>query len=104
MDTQTTASQTADKPVTVIIVGAGNRSMKYATYAHRNPERMQVVGVVDPDPLRRKLTSEKYGFAEEMCFESVDSLVKLPKLADAVINGTMDAQHVPTSLPLLRKG
>ena len=27
-----------------------------------------------------------------------------PRLADAVINGTMDTQHVKTAVPLLRRG
>ncbi|TNJ63749.1 Gfo/Idh/MocA family oxidoreductase [Paenibacillus hemerocallicola] len=104
MNMQPTNEWQCDRPVTVIIVGAGNRSMKYAAYALRHPERMRVVGVVDPDSLRRHNTAEKYGLTEEMCFESVERLVGLPKLADAVINGTMDLMHVPTSLPLLRKG
>lgn len=104
MSMQPTNERQYDRPVTVIIVGAGNRSMKYAAYALRHPERMRVVGVVEPDSLRRRNTAEQYGLAEEMCFESVERLVSLPKLADAVINGTMDLMHVPTSLPLLRKG
>lgn len=104
MNTGMEATGQAKGPVKVIIVGAGNRSLKYATFALRHPERMQVVGVVDPEPFRREHTALKYGFGEEMCFESVEQLTAHPKLADAVINGTMDKQHVPTTLPLLRHG
>ncbi|MGG1516887.1 Gfo/Idh/MocA family oxidoreductase [Paenibacillus oryzisoli] len=92
------------KPVEVIIVGAGSRSMNYASYALRHPEQMRVVGLVDPNPLRRAHTAERYGLAEDRVFVSVEELVARPKLADAAINGTLDAQHVATSLPLLQKG
>ncbi|RTE07148.1 Gfo/Idh/MocA family protein [Paenibacillus whitsoniae] len=92
------------KPVEVIIVGAGSRSMNYASYALRHPDQMRVVGVVDPNPLRRAHVAEQYGLAAEMVFADVEALVVRPKLADAAINGTLDAQHVATSLPLLQKG
>ncbi|MBO7743159.1 Gfo/Idh/MocA family oxidoreductase [Paenibacillus sp. MWE-103] len=92
------------QPIEVIIVGAGSRSMNYASYALRHPDQMRVVGVVDPDANRRAHTAERYGLAENMRFASVEELVARPRLADAAINGTLDAQHVSTSLPLLRKG
>jgi predicted dehydrogenase len=93
-----------NEPVTIIIVGAGNRSMNYASFAKSHPEHMQVVGVVEPDPLRREKTASLYQLSEDMCFTTVEELAARPKMADAVINGTMDALHVSTSLPLLRKG
>lgn len=93
-----------NKPIKVIIVGAGSRSMNYASYALKHPEQMRIVGVVDPNPLRRAHTAECYELAEDMVFADVEALVARPKLADAVINGTLDAQHVSTSLPLLQKG
>jgi predicted dehydrogenase len=93
-----------DGAVKIIIVGAGNRSMNYASFSQRHPEQMQVVGVVDPDPLRRANAAKLYHIPEEMCFTAVEELVSLPKIADAIINGTLDALHVSTSLPLIRKG
>ena len=45
-----------------------------------------------------------YGFSDDMCFESSDELASRGRLADFIINGTMDQQHVPTSLPLLKQG
>lgn len=91
-------------PVTAIIVGAGHRSLVYASYAKLHPEELQIVGVADPDPIRRDRTAEKYGIPMEHRFESVQQLVSVGKLADAIINGTMDAQHVETTLPLLEAG
>ena len=94
----------AKKPVTAIIVGAGHRSMAYADFSLRHPEQLKIVGVADPDEYRRKMVREKFGFPQEFCFASADELAKEPKFADAVINGTMDEQHVETSIPLLEKG
>ena len=39
-----------------------------------------------------------------MCFSSAQELAKHGKLADAVINGTMDEQHLETAIPLLDAG
>ena len=94
----------AKKPVTAIILGAGHRAMAYADFSLAHPDLLQIVGVADLDEYRRKMVMEKFGFSEEFCFESAEALAKAPKFADAVINGTMDEQHVETSIPLLEKG
>lgn len=92
------------KQITAIIVGAGHRALLYSTYALENPQALKIVGVADPDPIRRRKTAEMHGFGEDMCFESAEALAERPRLADAVINGTMDTQHVKTAVPLLRRG
>lgn len=91
-------------PVTAIIVGAGHRSLLYASYAKMHPDRLQIVGVVDPDPVRRRHTAGLHSLTPDQCFASVEQLVSGKKMADAAINGTMDADHVATSLPLLQHG
>lgn len=92
------------KLITAIIVGAGHRALLYSSYALQHPEMLKIVGVADPDPIRRKKVAEMHHFGENMCFDSADALATQPKLADAVINGTMDSLHIPTSIPLLRRG
>ncbi len=94
----------AKKPVTAIILGAGHRAMAYADFSLAHPDLLKIVGVADLDEYRRKMVMEKFGFSEEFCFDSAEALSKAPKFADAVINGTMDEQHVETSIPLLEKG
>lgn len=94
----------AKKPVTAIILGAGHRAMAYADFSLAHPDLLKIVGVADLDEYRRKMVQEKFGFSEEFCFDSAEALAKAPKFADAVINGTMDEQHVETSIPLLGKG
>lgn len=92
------------KKITAIIVGAGHRSLLYGQYALSHPESFEIVGVADPDPFRRLKAAQIFHIPEERCFESAKELAGQPKLADAVINGTMDNQHVETAIPLLKRG
>ena len=60
------------KQITAIIVGAGHRALLYSTYALENPQALKIVGVADPDPIRRRKTAEMHGVGEDMCFESCE--------------------------------
>jgi predicted dehydrogenase len=90
--------------ITAIIVGAGHRAMTYAAYAKANPDKLKIVGVADPIELRREMVAKEYWLTPDQCFGSAEELAANGKIADAVINGTMDRQHVPTTLPLLKAG
>ena len=92
------------QPLTAVIVGAGHRSLAYAKYAKHAPEEFQIVGCADPNPLRRRQVAEEYGLPTERLFETAEELARAGKIADAAINGTMDHQHVATSVPLLEAG
>ncbi len=94
----------ANKPITAIILGAGHRSMAYAEYAKKHPEELKIVGVADLDQFRREMVRDMFNIPEEHVFTSAEELAKVPKFADAVINGTMDEQHVETAIPLLKVG
>lgn len=93
-----------NKQISVVLLGAGNRANAYASVSLRRPDMLKVVGIVDPDPVRRELIRDRYGVPHENCFEDVKDFVKREKFADAVINGTMDHLHVETSIPVLEKG
>jgi len=92
------------KPISAIVVGAGHRSLVYASYAQKQPDRLKIVGVADPNPVRRKQVRDLYGFAKENCYKSAQELASRPQFAEAIINGTMDHQHISTSIPLLKQG
>ncbi len=92
------------KPITAIIVGAGHRAFVYSELAKTNPELLKIVGVADPNPVRRKKAMNHFGFNEDMCFEDANELASKGKLADAIINCTMDETHVETAIPLLNAG
>ena len=90
--------------VRVVLVGAGDRARTYAQYALEYPEKMQVVGLVDPRPEAIIVGKKLYNVPDEHCFASVEKFLKYPRFADAVINGTMDQMHVETTVPLLDAG
>ena len=90
--------------ITIVLVGAGDRADSYSRLSKLKPEKMQIVGIVEPDPTRNKLMREAYDVPEENCFLDLDTFLERDKFADAVINGTMDELHVQTSIPILRKG
>jgi predicted dehydrogenase len=90
--------------ITSIIVGAGHRALTYASYAKACPEKLKIVGVADPVKLRREMVANEYGLTPGQCFGSAEEVAAKGKIADAIINGTMDRQHVPTTVPLLREG
>ena len=94
----------ASKPVTAVIVGAGHRSLTYASYARYRPDALKIVGVADPLEYRRRQVAELYGLGPDQLFETAEELAARPQMADAAINGTMDQDHVRTSLPLLNAG
>jgi predicted dehydrogenase len=94
----------AQQPVTCVVVGAGHRALTYASYARTHPDQLRIVGVAEPNPDRRRHVAGLYDIPPHRCFESAESLTSEPLFADAAINGTMDRQHVPTSLPLLAAG
>lgn len=92
------------KPITAIIVGGGHRSFIYADYSLKHPDELKIVGIADPDKSRRDDAVQKFGFSEEYCFNDALELASHGRLADVIINGTMDQDHVATSVPLLECG
>lgn len=92
------------QPLRAVIVGAGNRSVTYASYALSHPDRLQIVAVVDPDEHRRARLSELHRVPPERCFVDLDDLLAAGDIAEVAINGTMDEFHVQTSIPLLAAG
>jgi predicted dehydrogenase len=54
--------------------------------------------------VRRERTAELFGVPASGLYETAQEMAQEPQFADAVINGTMDLDHVPTTLPLLEAG
>jgi len=91
-------------PLTAILVGAGNRAFTYARYALEHPDELQIIGVADPSEFRRNRAIKIFSIESDHVFHDADELATHSRQADLIINGTMDQDHVPTSLPLLALG
>jgi predicted dehydrogenase len=92
------------EPLTVAVIGAGARSRSYCNHALKHPERMKVVAVAEPDAERRNHFADMHQVPPEMRFADYRELAKRPRLAEAVVNGTMDDLHYESSMPMIEKG
>ncbi len=90
--------------IKVLVVGCGDRATVYCHEGVDHLKEMEIVACVDPNPERRRYMQENFFVPASMCFSSIEGVLKLGKIADAVINGTMDSLHLETSLPFLKQG
>jgi len=88
----------------VAIFGLGNRGNFYGELAKLKPNKMKVVQIVDANPTALKYAQNLYQLEDEYCYSSVDEFLQAPKIADAVINCTMDKYHIETTMPLFKLG
>ncbi|MBT4500728.1 MAG: Gfo/Idh/MocA family oxidoreductase [Gemmatimonadetes bacterium] len=91
-------------PLKAVAVGLGHRTEVYSSYSLKHPDELQIVGAADPDPGRLQRFAEKFDVPANACFATSAELAAQPRFADVALNGTMDRQHVPTTLPLLEAG
>jgi len=92
------------KPVTAIVLGAGQRGNAYADYALAHPENLRIVGVAEPDDVRRKDFAKKHSIADENCFDSWEHAVNGVKWADAVFICTQDNMHYAPAMAAIERG
>lgn len=84
------------------IVGAGQRGANYAGWVGRHGDRAQVVAVAEPRAYQRESLAREHGVGH--VFTSWEELAAAPRLADAAIVATQDAEHVAPAVALARKG
>nr|WP_026256955.1 Gfo/Idh/MocA family oxidoreductase [Actinopolymorpha alba] len=93
-----------DRPVTLAVLGAGNRGSVYANWAAEHPDRARIVAVAEPRDHHRKTLAERHNIPPERTFTSWKDLVAAGKLADAAIVATQDVDHVEPATALARQG
>ncbi len=93
------------KKITVAIAGLGSRGlMTYAYHLEKFADRAELVAIADIKPDRVAFAAEKYHIAPDMCFDSVESMLKAPKLADVLFICTPDDVHYRPTIDALNKG
>lgn len=88
----------------ILVVGCGDRATVYCHEGYDNLKAIEIVACVDPDPERLRYMRENFNVPADKCFYSIEDVLKSGKIADAVINGTMDKLHLKTALPFLKQG
>ena len=93
------------KKITVAIAGLGSRGLQtYAKCLEKFADRAEIVAVADIRPDRVAVAAQRYNVAPDMCFDSVESMLQQPKLADVMFICTPDDVHYLPAMGALEKG
>jgi predicted dehydrogenase len=91
------------KPVTIAILGAGNRGTGYAAYAKLYPEWLKVVAVCDKHDFKCRRIQKDYDIPDENVFIGDWSLLmSRPRICDAVAICTTDREHAKPAVALAK--
>ncbi|MFW9919811.1 MAG: Gfo/Idh/MocA family protein [Candidatus Thorarchaeota archaeon] len=91
-------------PVTLIIVGAGDRGETYAGYALQHPDRAQIVGVAEPRDYHRMQMANAHSIPQRNVFKDWREVAERERFADAVLITTPDALHTDPAVAFANKG
>ena len=91
-------------PLSIVAIGAGNRTAKYLHYILNHPEEVRLVGVVEINGLRRQNVAKAAGLRPSQCFSDVDSFFLDPVKADAVLICTPENAHFRPAMLALDHG
>lgn len=93
------------RPITAVVLGAGGRGMyAYAAYAKDHPEELQIIGVAEPDTLRREKMIHDHAIPSDSVFNDWRDLLARPRFADLVFVCTQDRMHVEPAAAAMRLG
>ena len=91
--------------IDTIVIGAGSRGNAYGRFALEFPQELNVVGIAEPDPIRRDLFVAEHRIAPDMVFHDWQSLLASGRAkASAIINCTMDRFHFESTMRMLDMG
>ncbi len=88
----------------VILIGAGDRGIIYASHALKHPDKLKIVAVAEPVRERREAAARAHGIPGDSCFSSWEDLLKKDIPADGCIIATQDTMHVEPAVMALTKG
>ena len=94
----------ARRPVSIVVIGAGNRANKYLEYAKINPDKVQLVGVVELNDIRRNKVAERFGLDASQCCSDYKTFFHNPVKSDAILICTPENMHFEPSMMAIRKG
>ena len=92
------------KPVTAIVLGAGNRGNVYGRYAVAFPADVKMVGVAEPVAFRNERFAKTHQIEAKNCFKTWEDVFKVAKFADAVIISTPDFLHYGPAMKAIEMG
>jgi predicted dehydrogenase len=91
-------------PVTLAVVGAGNRGTTHGDWALANPGRARVVAVSEPREPRRARFAARHHLGAGAVVADWRDLAGRGRVADAALVCTQDAMHVEPAIALAEAG
>lgn len=92
------------KPVTIVAIGAGNRTNKYLEYVKRNPDKVRLVGVVELNDIRRRNVAGRFELDDSQCFTDYRTFFQQLRVADAVMICTPEHMHFEPAMLAIEAG
>ncbi|KAG5637463.1 hypothetical protein H0H81_004480 [Sphagnurus paluster] len=100
-------------PVTLAVVGCGQRGKAYSRYALSSPEYCKVVAIAEPRPKTQALFAAAHAVDTTLVFDSWQALLAASaetistigkRLADAVLIAVQDHLHLEVALAFAQQG
>ena len=92
------------KPITAVILGAGNRGNAYAAYAKAYPDQLRIVAAADPRTDRLNILADELNIPESARFSSWQELLDRPRMADCAFVCTLDDDHTEPAVRAMELG
>ena len=89
---------------TAIVIDCGDRATTYCEAAVHLLKEMKVIAAIDPNPVRLAYMQTHFDVPAAQCYRDMQDVLKQGRIADCVINTTMDQYHLQTALPFLEQG
>ena len=92
------------KQYSAILIGAGLRGIAYTNEMLKFKDKFKVIGVADPNEVRRTSIKNKHNISDDMCFNTWQDILSKPKMADIAIIATMDNMHYEPAMKAIELG
>ncbi|KAJ7591318.1 hypothetical protein C8J56DRAFT_559500 [Mycena floridula] len=101
------------EPITLAVIGCGQRGKAYSKYALKCPEKCKVVAIAEPRSKTRKAFSQRHSVDQTLVFstwrelhaasaETIGTIGK--RLADAVLIAVQDQMHLEVAVAFAEQG
>ena len=97
-------SNESRRPVSIVALGAGNRTNKYLEYVKQHPDKVKLVGVVELNDIRRKHVADCFSLDASQCFVDYRDFFQQPVEADAVMICTPENMHFEPTMQAIERG
>ncbi|MCL2426944.1 MAG: Gfo/Idh/MocA family oxidoreductase [Oscillospiraceae bacterium] len=92
------------KTIKAILIGAGQRGNAYCDEVAEIEGAMQIVGVAEPDDVRRTEFQKKHDLDDAVCLNTWQDVFKKEKWANVVIIATQDNMHYEPAMAAIEQG